>query len=49
VPVETRDAYGTAKDQYHTVRFTPVTTTAIRLVVQLPEAFSTGIQEWKVK
>jgi len=49
VPVETRDAYGTAKDQYHTVRFTPVRTTAIRLVVQLPEAFSTGIQEWKVK
>jgi len=49
VPVETRDAYGTAKDQYHTVRFTPVRTTAIRLVVQLPEAFSAGIQEWKVK
>jgi hypothetical protein len=49
VPVETRDAYGTAKDQYHTVRFTPVRTTAIRLVVELPEAFSTGIQEWKVK
>ena len=49
VPVETGDAFGTAKDQYHTVRFTPVRTTAIRLVVQLPDAFSTGIQEWKVK
>jgi len=49
VPVETGDTYGTAKDQYHTVRFTPVKTTAIRLVVQLPEAFSTGIQEWKVR
>jgi DUF1680 family protein len=49
VPVDTRDAYGTAKDQYHTVRFTPVRTSAIRLVVQLPEAYSAGIQEWKVR
>jgi len=49
VPVETRDAYGLAKDAYNTVRFSPVDTTALRLEVGLPEAFSSGIQEWKVK
>jgi hypothetical protein len=49
VPVETRDAYGLAKDAYNTVRFSPVSTTALRLEVVLPEAFSSGIQEWKVK
>jgi uncharacterized protein len=49
VPVETRDAFGVAKDTYNTVRFKPVSTTAIRLEVVLPEAFSSGIEEWKVK
>jgi hypothetical protein len=49
VPVVTADPYGTAKDRYHTVRFTPVETTAIRLEVHLPETFSSGIQEWKIK
>jgi hypothetical protein len=49
VPVETRDVYGLAKDAYNTVRFSPVSTTALRLEVVLPEAFSSGIQEWKVK
>jgi len=49
VPVATTDPYGTTKDRYNTVRFTPVQTTAIRLEVQLPEKFSAGIQEWKIK
>jgi hypothetical protein len=49
LPVDTRDTYGLAKDTYNTVRFTPVTTTALRLEVVLPAAFSAGIQEWKVK
>ena len=49
VPVATADAYGVAKDTYNTVRFTPVRTTAIRLEVELPEAYSAGIQEWKIK
>ena len=49
MPVETRDAFGVAKDTYNTVRFSPVKTTAIRLEVVLPTAFSVGIQEWKVK
>ena len=49
VPVETRDAYGVVKDTYNTVRFTPVRTSALRVEVVLPAAFSAGIQEWKVK
>ena len=49
VPVETRDAYGLAKDAYNTVRFNPVHTTALRLEVALPEAYASGIQEWKVR
>ena len=43
------DAYGVEKDRYNTVRFTPIATTAIRLEVRLPEGFSTGIQEWKIR
>jgi hypothetical protein len=49
LPVETRDTFGVAKDAYNIVRFTPVTTTALRVEVVLPAAFSAGIQEWKVK
>ncbi len=48
-PVENLDPYGTAKDIYNRVRFTPVRTTALKIEVQLPEKFSTGIQEWRVK
>lgn len=49
LPVEATGSYGLAKDQYNVVRFTPVRTSALRLEVQLPERFSAGIQEWKVK
>jgi hypothetical protein len=49
VPVATADAYGLAKDTYNTVRFAPVRTTSVRLEVELPEAFSAGIQEWKIR
>jgi hypothetical protein len=49
VAVSARDAYGVLKDAYNRVRFTPVRTTAVRLEVELPETFSAGIQEWKIK
>jgi hypothetical protein len=49
VPVPTTDAYGTVKDRYNTVRFAPVQTMAVRLEVELPEKFSAGIQEWKIR
>jgi len=49
LPVAARDAFGVTKDTYNTVRFTPVTTSALRVEVVLPADFSAGIQEWKVK
>jgi DUF1680 family protein len=41
--------YGVEKDQFNPVRFKPVRTTALKLEIQLPEKFSAGIHEWKVK
>ncbi|MBM3310220.1 MAG: glycoside hydrolase family 127 protein [Candidatus Aminicenantes bacterium] len=49
VPVKAVGPFGVAKDASNTVRFAPVTTTGIRLEIQLPEKFSAGIQEWKVR
>jgi DUF1680 family protein len=49
LPVESRDAYGVDKDRYNTVRFSPVRTSAVRLEVQLPDGYSSGIQEWTIK
>ncbi len=49
LPVVTKDAFGTAKDAYNTVRFSRVRSTAFRLEVQAQEAHPSGIQEWKIK
>lgn len=49
VPVKSLNPYGVAKDKYNTVRFAPVQTSALRLEIRLPEKFSAGIHEWKVK
>jgi len=49
VPVRNLDPYDVEKDEYNVVRFSPVRTAALRLEVQLPDNFSAGIQEWKVK
>ena len=49
VPVTATSAYEIAKDKFNTVKFEPVTTTALKLEVQLPEKSSTGIHEWIVK
>jgi len=38
-----------AKDKFNPVAFDAVTTTALRLEVQLPPDFSSGILEWQVK
>ena len=48
-PVSARDAYGTAKDRYNVVRFTPVTTSALRLELTMQPQVSAGVQEWSVK
>lgn len=48
-PVKNTSAYEIEKDKYSTVKFEPVTTTALKLEVQLPAEFATGIHEWIVK
>ncbi|TDH26606.1 glycoside hydrolase family 127 protein [Segetibacter sp. 3557_3] len=49
VPVKNSTDYEIAKDKYNTVKFEPVTTTALRIEVQLPEKQSAGVHEWIVK
>jgi hypothetical protein len=46
--VKATEAYPVAKDKWCAVRFTPIKTTALRLVVQLPADFAAGVHEWKV-
>jgi len=48
-PVNAASEYGVAKDRWNRVTFTPVTTTALRLEVQLNAPWSGGILEWKVE
>ena len=47
-PVENASAYDVKLDQFNRVTFKPVTTSSLRLQVQLPEKFSTGIFRWRV-
>jgi DUF1680 family protein len=49
LPVKNTTPYTVAKDQYNTVSFEPVRTTALKLEVQLPVDNATGIHEWIVK
>jgi hypothetical protein len=46
-PVENADAFGVARNGFNTVKFTPVTTTALRVDVQPQPDRSGGILEWK--
>ncbi len=48
-PVKTTATFGTAKDQFNTVRFEPVKTTGLRLEVTLQKDWSAGIQQWVAK
>ncbi len=48
-PVAVQGDYGVAKDAYNTVRFTAVTTTALRIELIMQPSVSAGVQEWKVK
>jgi hypothetical protein len=48
-PVETSAEFGTAKDRFVEVDFTPVETGALRIEVQLQPQFSGGILEWRVQ
>lgn len=49
IPVENTTSYGTRKDTFNEVSFTPVTTTGLRLQLQLPKDNSSGVLEWSVK
>jgi DUF1680 family protein len=49
LPVKATTPYGIAKDKYNSVQFEPVKTTALKMVVQLPENDAAGILEWSVK
>jgi hypothetical protein len=46
--VENPSDYGVATDKYNTVTFTPVTTTSIRIAVQLRPGYSGGVLRWRV-
>ncbi len=48
LPVTGAGEFGTKRDIYNRVAFTPVSTTGLRLEVQLQPDFSGGILEWKV-
>jgi hypothetical protein len=48
VTVSGASGYGVALNQFNTVRFNPVQTTAVRLNVQLQSGYSGGILEWQV-
>lgn len=49
VPVETSSPFGTARNAWNAVTFTPVTTPALRLELAMQDKFSAGLQEIKVK
>ncbi|HOZ84320.1 MAG TPA: glycoside hydrolase family 127 protein [Niabella sp.] len=49
VPVINRSAYEIAKDKYNSVNFEPVTTSALKLEVQLSKDNSAGLHEWIVQ
>jgi DUF1680 family protein len=48
-PVSSASEYGTAPDTYNRVTFTPVTTAAFRLEVQLQPEMSGGVLRWKLE
>ena len=46
--VQGASGYGCEPDQYNRTTFAPVTTDGLRVQVQLPDHFSSGIHEWRV-
>jgi uncharacterized protein len=49
IPVKNKTNYPVLKDQFCKVIFEPETTSGLKIEVQLPEKFSTGIHEWTVE
>jgi len=48
-PVTQASGYGMEKDRYNRATFDPVETDALRLDVEMPEKFSSGLLQWKVE
>lgn len=48
-PVAATEQFGTKTDTFNSVSFAPITTTALRIEVQLQPNFSSGVLEWTVK
>ena len=49
IEVKNPSAYGCSKDGYNRCEFDPVTTTALRIDMQLQEKWSSGLHEWRVE
>lgn len=49
LPVENIGNYTVTKDKYDNIRFKPVKTTALKLEVQLPTEYASGLHEWIVQ
>jgi DUF1680 family protein len=48
-PVAATTPYAKAANRFNTLRFAPVTTTALRVDMQLQKEWSAGIQQWQAK
>jgi hypothetical protein len=48
-PVAHPSGYGIEKDRYNRTTFEPVETDGLRLDVEMPEKFSSGLLQWKVE
>ncbi|WP_337176599.1 beta-L-arabinofuranosidase domain-containing protein [Paludisphaera sp.] len=48
-PVDAKGPYALSKDAWNEVTFAPVASDALRLVVQMPEGWASGVHEWRVR
>jgi uncharacterized protein len=48
-PVQSSQAFGVERNAWNAVRFTPVTTSGLRIEIVMQEKFSAGVQELKIK
>jgi hypothetical protein len=49
IPVKNNVGYEIKKDQYSSVKFEAVTTSALRMEITLPKEYASGIMEWVVE
>jgi hypothetical protein len=49
LPIETTGQFGTTRNAWNSIAFTPVTTAALRIELSMQQGFSAGLQELKVR